>query len=62
LSELPLLYLACLIKIKLKYRKALKRKKHLPFPLLVRRGTLKLRTVLIPLLIRRGRGAVKRFY
>jgi len=35
---------------------------HLPFPLLVRRGTQKHRTVLIPLLIRRGRGGVKRFY
>jgi len=44
-------------KINLKSRKAVKRKKiHLPFPLLVRRGTLKHRTVLIPLLTRRGRG------
>jgi len=39
-----------------------KTKKHLPCPLLVRRGTLKHRAVLIPLLIRRGRGGVKRFY
>jgi len=33
---------------------------HLPCPLLVRRGTLKHRTVLIPILIMRSSGGVKK--
>jgi len=37
-----------------------KTKIYLPCRLLARRGTLKYRTVLIPLLIRRGRGDVKK--
>jgi len=39
-----------------------KTKINLLCPLLVRRGTLKHRAILIPLLIRSGRGDVKRFY